>query len=453
MAIAPAPFNPAAPPTGPVPMRLKFPLGADNRSREYELPEGTARRIENLDVTRGGGLLCRKGARRVLTGTCHSLAWNPVGGYGLVVRESVLTRLDRALTPTALVAVGPGRVSYAELNGAMYWSNGTEQGMVTSEGTVGRWGLPTPPPLVATAAAVGGLTAGSYQLTPTAVVAGLESGAPETVTVTVAEGGGLTITTPAASAGVTFRIYRTGPQGESNALRAVGDFPPATTVTLGTGFRGQRLESLLAVPPPPGTELLAHQGRLWIAAGRTLWFTSELSPHWLFPAENYLWFESSITMLGSVDDGLYVGMAARTVFLQGKSPNELTRRVVDAVGALPGSGAAGATDLFLDNSGPGRVALWVDTDGYVTVGKAGGLVLKPHKPRYTLGPGSRGQVTTRARDGLIQLLALADRGGSGNVATEVPIATAHRQGIVLGQFHLDAIPLSATGTAISTVTP
>jgi len=52
---------------------LKFPLGTDNRSREHSLPEGTARQIINLDVTRDGGLLCRNGGRQVNSAACHSL--------------------------------------------------------------------------------------------------------------------------------------------------------------------------------------------------------------------------------------------------------------------------------------------------------------------------------------------------------------------------------------------
>ena len=38
----------------PAVITIKFPLGVDNRSREYELPDGAARDIINMDVTRGG---------------------------------------------------------------------------------------------------------------------------------------------------------------------------------------------------------------------------------------------------------------------------------------------------------------------------------------------------------------------------------------------------------------
>lgn len=434
----------------PVPIRLKFPAGADNRDREYELPDGTARVIDNLDVTRGGGLRCRPGARLVASGAFHSLFWNAVAGYGLVVKDGVLNRVAANLTLAPLTAVAGLRVAYAELNGAVYWTDGFAVGCVDANGALGTWGLNPPPSLVATAVAAGGLTAGDYQITQTAVVAGVESGAPECVTVTVAEGGGISITTP-TSATATFRVYLSSLYGESSALREVGEFPAGTTVLIGVGFRGKRLESLHATKPMAGQCLAHHKGRLWIAAGSVVWFTSELSPHWLFPAYGYYLFDAPITMLGSVEDGLYVATATTTYFLQGKTPADMTIRKVGTVGALEGSGFAGlAADLFVGDGGfPGQSAAWIDNEGYVTVGKAGGVTLRPHKTRYGMGQGSRGVVTQVDREGMIQLVALADLHGgtaSGNRATDTPVANVDAQGITLGAWHLTAA--SASGLAL-----
>lgn len=437
----------------PVPIRLKFPSGADNRDREYELPDGTARVIDNMDVTRGGGLRCRPGARLVASGAFHSLFWNAVAGYGLVVKDGVLSRVTTSLTLTPLTAVAGLRVAYAELNGAVYWTDGFTTGCVDANGALGTWGLNPPPPLVASASASGGLTAGDYQITQTAVVAGVESGAPECVTVTVAEGGGITVTTP-ASATATFRVYLAGPYGESNGLREVGEFPAGASVIIGTGWRGKRLESLHAIKPMPGQCLAHHKGRLWIAAGAVGWFTSELSPHWLFPAHGYYLFDAPITMLGAVEDGLYVATATATYFLQGKTPTDMTQRLVGTVGALEGSGFAGlAADLFVGDGGfPGQSAAWIDSEGYVTVGKAGGVTLRPHKTRYGMGRGSRGAVTQVDREGLIQLVALSDLHGgtaSGNRATDTPVANVDAQGITLGAWHLTAT--SASSVALASV--
>lgn len=75
-------------PAGPQP--LKFPVGINNRDREYALPEGALREAVNLDVTRDGGLLSRKGLREVLTGDCHSLFTHPHGRFMLLVLNNKL---------------------------------------------------------------------------------------------------------------------------------------------------------------------------------------------------------------------------------------------------------------------------------------------------------------------------------------------------------------------------
>lgn len=387
---------------------LKFPAGIDNRSREYELIDGAARTITNLDVTRAGGLRCRDGIRPVADGDCHSLFSHPNGNYALLVQSGSLCRMSVDETLTVLTSVS-GPVVYAELNGDVFWSDGATVGRVTAAGVANYWGLATPglPPI---STGSGPLPAGIYQVAMTAfhVASGLESGAVEPASITLTTPGSLSLTAPAASAGFQFRAYLTPPNGESGELRRVATVDPGASVTLTTTTPdGPRLQSLLAVKPYPSTRLVPYKGRLWGASGAVLWHTSELSPHWLFPATGFLAFESPIRMLGAAEDGIYVGLADRTYYLQGGHPGDMTQRLVSTIGASAGGGEPLPADVFAAQGAfPSRQCAWWDVEGVLCIGKPGGVIVRPTVDRYSAGSITRAASSYRARHGLRQWLSV-----------------------------------------------
>lgn len=388
---------------------LKFPLGTDNRSREHSLPEGAARQIINLDVTRDGGLLCRNGGRQVNSAECHSIFAHPSGNYVLLVRDGSLCRMSADESLTVITSVA-GPVTYAELNGDIFWSDGSSIGRVQADGTVAPWGLATPavPPL--TVVSGGALPAATYHIAMTAlhVATGIESGAAEPTTVTLTAAGNILATAPAASASFKFNFYLTPPNGESGELRRVATVDPGASVTLATVTpNGPRLQSLLAVKPYPSTRLLTYRGRLWGASGDTVWYTSERSPHWLFPATGFYSFESAVRMLGAAEDGVYVGLADRIYYLQGGHPGEMTQRLVSTVGAVAGGGEPVPTDAFTGAAGfPTRQCVWWDVDGFLCVGKPGGVIVRPHGERFSAGTAATAANSYYARDGLRQLISI-----------------------------------------------
>lgn len=388
---------------------LKFPAGIDNRSREHSLEEGAARTIVNLDVTRDGGVRCRDGARLVVAGDCHSMFAHPNGRYALLARDGFLCRMDADESLTALVAV-MGPVAYADLNDEIYWSDGASAGRVTADGEASIWGLATPPsPAIATVDGYG-MPAGTYLVAMTAehVATGLESGAAEPSTVVLTGTSGLSVTAPGASANFRFRVYLASIYGGQDELRWVTTLDPgATTVLSSAEPDGPRLQSLLAVKPYPSTHLAAFKGRLWGASGSVVWHTSERSPHWLFPADSYYPFESSVRMLGAAEDGLYVGLADRIYYLQGANPREMTQRMVSSIGAVDGGGQALPADVFAGQGGfPSRQCSWWDVEGTLCIGKPGGVVVHPNGERYSAGVATISSSCYRAREGLRQWVSV-----------------------------------------------
>ncbi len=421
------------------PLVLKFPAGIDNRSREYALAEGAARILDNVDVTRDGGVICRSGTRNISATACHSLWTHPNQRFMLAVVGGALVRINPDETLTSLVA-GVGEVHYALLNDAVYWTDGSSVGQVTEQGEVGLWGMANPPcPQVVAA------STGQYDTTTTYTVAitarhssGVESGASEPVSITTDKN--VQVTLPSA-VGVTFVVYATPANSSQETLREVAVVSPGGTVIFGpTQPLKKKLESLWAERPLPGQCLVAHKGRLWVASGSVVWFTSVQSPHWLFPTTGYYQFESDVTMLGATEDGLYVGLYDRVYYLQGNDPLDMKQRLVAGVGAVSGTGMELPYDLFLgEGAFPTRQCAWWDQDGFWCVGKPGGIIVRPFQSRFSAGASTSGVSGYWQHQGLRQVVSALSVDPAVSVeratqAVDTAVASVFQNGVVLNPF-------------------
>lgn len=367
----------------PTTLTLKFPMGLNNRAREHEIPATALRIINNLSVTNAGGLLCRKGARQVLSGSVHSLF--DAGQFLLLVVNGVLSKFDGIVATSLVTLKHNAPVRYAILNGDTYWTTSFECGRVDVTGAVVPWGIGTPPPIRATAT-IGALRPGNYWVTHTAMLpSGLESGAPAPVLVSLTTDGGIEVTAP-SSLGIVFNIYLSSPNGTIRDLRLATQLLPEFSTVLSSPPRGRLLESLLATRPVSGQMLCSYHGRLWVGQGAVVWYTSEYSPHWLFPDTGFITVPDRVTLLEASEDGIYVGTNSAVWFLTGNSPDDMVMRRVSAVGAVEGTGTTLPNDAF---SGEGTPPLtrcaWMDTEGYFCVGYSGGMIVRPTKTAYSAG--------------------------------------------------------------------
>ena len=382
---------------------MSFSAGLDNRARETDMPEGAWRTLDNVDVTREGNILVRQGLRQLLTGAWHSLIQYQSRLYA--VKDGVLGYYAGGVFTALVTLLTDAPVRYAIHNEELYWTTPYQQGrIVGTAATI--WGMALPPLIQATVSSVGGLDAGIYQVTMTAVhSSGLESGASEPVAVTVAQNGGIDITVPTGS---SFRVYRSAANGGRDELRLATTVASGESTVLGAAALGKRLESLFAVKPPPGQALCSFKGRLWVAAGSVLQYTSHLSPHWILP-HSYFSFPEPITGLDAAEDGLYVATAGGVWFLGGTDPAQMTQRLVSTVGAVPGSPAHELPmDVFSGEGQPAaHQAAWVDSEGYLCLGKPGGVLLRPHKQRYSMGQHTRAGLAFRQYQGQRQVLVMA----------------------------------------------
>lgn len=83
------------------------------------------------------------------------------------------------------------------------------------------------------------------------------------------------------------------------------------TETLGA-IRGKLLGG-----PPNATSMESYKGRLYLGHERLIWTTELYLYDLVDKTKNFLQFESDVTMIAGVDDGLYVGTTTSLLFLEG----------------------------------------------------------------------------------------------------------------------------------------
>jgi hypothetical protein len=103
------------------------------------------------------------------------------------------------------------------------------------------------------------------------------------------------------------------------------------TETLGA-IRGRQLTA-----PPNATCLEAYKGRIYMGAGPVIWATERWNYDRVDRTKNFLPFEADVTMIASVDDGLYVGTTNELLFLQGTLEDGFKLTHIIASGVIPGS--------------------------------------------------------------------------------------------------------------------
>ena len=398
----------------------KFPAGVDNQSREYEVPDTALRECVNLDVTRAGGLRVRDGLRLLSVGAFHSL-YAPISGqFGLACVNGYLSRISASGEVTPLTAVSANRLHYAEHNSEIYWSDGSTVGRVTAAGAASFWGLAVPPAPLCT-----WRNGNPSRVTMTARYQGVESGAPEPVTL---RGTVKSVTTPTAPAGVDFVIYST--RADGTTLRQIATIAAGANTSVSVNYRGKALQSLYAIRPPAGHLLCSYHGRIWIASSSTLWWTAAESPHWVFPASNFIQFDSAITLLQPVVDGLYVATATQTFFLAGSSPSEFQQREVSGFGVIPGAATSHCPpDVFAANP-PQPAVVWVDSGGVLCVGRASGQMQRLSVNRFAADVRAVpwGSMVYRQQHGIRQFVVGLAEPAAASFA-DVPVLTTVANGL------------------------
>jgi hypothetical protein len=168
--------------------------------------------------------------------------------------------------------------------------------------------------------------------------------------------------------------------------------------------------------PPLAQHLTSFNGRLYLADGRVVWATELWLPDWVDKTRNFLHFESEVTMLGRVTDGIYVGTRDAVWFLSGTFPLK-RQRVLDS-GVLPGSmiympsELANPAQVDLNYETPIKMALMFMTTRGVCTAQEQGVCYNLTETSYTFPAGQSVAAFYRRQDGNNHYISVVDSEGS-----------------------------------------
>lgn len=343
----------------------------------------------NIDIDKAGKGFRRRGVATVSAGAAHS-GWSEPG-QAYFVQGGLLKRMtpDGAITGIVPATTITGqRVCYASVNGRVYWTDGVATGVLTGGANL-PWGL-RPPSSITPVVGNGALQPGRYLSTMTYVSGdGTESGAPIVSVVDVPTGGGSLVFTglpTSAEPGVTHRnIYVSAPDTQTPMLVAVLDNATTSLTITELPTLTAAVRTTLLTCAPVGGRLIGHyKGRLYVGVGQFLCYSQPFE-YGLFDPRDFIPMGADVQTFAAVQDGIFVGTTARTVFLRGDEPEKFELRDISPYGTVLGTEVLVPSAYLTTADGetpPGETAvLWTSQKG-VVLGSDGGAARDLTAARY-----------------------------------------------------------------------
>jgi len=356
----------------------------------------------NIDIDQTGRISRRPGYTLMRAGATHSMWATPNEDICMFVSGGWLHQMNDDFSDTALLQLvdGVSPMSYDRVNDCVYFSNGTDIGIVQN-GVVRSWGLPVAP-LPNVAATIGAMSAGTYQFNMVWLRAdGQESGCGLNGTIQLDDSSGIDFTIPIApSPDVVGAIIYISPANSDLVFEAIVSAPGQTvswrsdpsslSVPLATQFLG---------PPPAGHMVAFYRGHMFVAAGDTI-FISQPYAYELFSMNRYIQFDSRVTMLIALSDldhteagrssGFFIGTERSTGILAGNNPDDFQYVKKADYGVVPGTVDAMDSSQLRDGQAGARIIpMWLSHVG-VCVGMPDLAINNLTRGQYNFTAAGRG---------------------------------------------------------------
>lgn len=177
-------------------------------------------------------------------------------------------------------------------------------------------------------------------------------------------------------------------------------------------------------PPPFATILMYFNGRIYLAQGKTVWWTELYNYLYVDKTKNFWQFEADVTMMGVVTDGFYIGTSEGVYFISGPANEAKRVRVLDS-GVIPGSMVyipgelANPAQIPLVSDQPLQVAiLFLTTNGYCG-GKDGGVCFNYSEDKFIFPTLDNAASLYRFQDGVHQYLITGNSRGQPTANTRI----------------------------------
>jgi len=365
--------------------------GSNNIAKAERLPEGAVVEAINVDFTAGGKAELRAGFEPVRE-EADTRAVFEMGGdaLALIVADQLIK-----VTPvgeTLLGAVADGPVAGVWHVGELFLNTVNDSVRIGESRRA--WSVPAPAFDVSLEA--GYMQPGVYKVAVTAVDGGIESGCQPAI-VSVGEGQAIRVV---VGDDRECRLYCSQPNGLT--LYHQGIAYGTNKIPANILDDSARLETAGLYSLPFCSMLISHQALIVGAQGKFLYHTHPMWPHLHNPESDYIPFPAPVTLLASVEGGIFV-CADKTYFITGLGGPDMTSRTVLEFGGIAG------TELTLPD---GSVA-WFSRYGQV-IGRADGSVELPNRQSYAPLTAPRGAAGLLEHNGNQMVVTTMQGGVSGS---------------------------------------
>jgi hypothetical protein len=137
---------------------------------------------------------------------------------------------------------------------------------------------------------------------------------------------------------------------------------------------------------PAGQCMESYRGRLYVGAGKVMWFSDAYRYFRLDGRKNFKQFPDEVDLIAATTDGLYVVSGGITYFLTGDNPHKFELRPVAGYGAFRGTRRLIHGSKVGKGEYQGEIPMWTGAEG-ICCGLPSGRLLNLSVEKYIMPEG------------------------------------------------------------------
>lgn len=270
---------------------------------------------DNVDITSTGAMKKREGYSLAMAGSITAAFATKDQLRAYIVDGGTLKTFDGGAGVALRSGISSAPMHWAEINGEVFFNNGTERGIIRGDNTLLDWAWPVPaaPQL---APITGNLDPGLYRVRCAFVLPdGRLTGGGPISEIDLAAGQALSISAIPQAAGCQTEVYICA-ANTTEFLLAARTTATALNWLLSADALGESLDADDLSPLPVGaTEICFWRGRAYAAQylpeseQTVVWASQPLAFHLFNLAEDFILVPGRVVMLEPTKDGLVIGTA------------------------------------------------------------------------------------------------------------------------------------------------
>jgi hypothetical protein len=295
--------------------------GLNNVTDPVRLGLGWLLTADNVNITDTGAIARREGYTLVASGAYTSAySTQDFSRMYCVVGDALKAMAGTSVGQTLLSGLDDAPMYWTEVNGQVFFNNGTDSGIIKADHSLidWEWDMPAAPGL---AAVTGNLPAGLYRACTTAFLAdGRETGASDHAEIELAEGQALQITG-------TGNVYIC--PANSTVFQLAGEIGGAMVWNASPDDLGRELMTD-NMGPLPACDVVQHwKGRIYAAQHMpasdqtAIWFSQPLGFHLFDQSKDFIIVPGQVNMLAPTATAIVIGTDRGIYAYDGKNLTSL----------------------------------------------------------------------------------------------------------------------------------